>query len=168
MSTSLATHLRRACSLPLAVVGIGNPMRGDDGAGPAIVAALPDAPDLARFDAGMAPENWLGPIARAQPRTVLVVDAVDTGDPPGTLQLLRPDAVAGGGVSTHALPLDLFLRTVEERCGAPCLLLAIQPQTVEMRESLSAPVQRAVRRAARAIASLTRSPRRSQPPPRRR
>jgi len=133
-------------------------MRGDDGAGPAVVAALPDAPGLARFDAGMAPENWLGPIARAKPRSILVVDAVDSGEPPGTLALMSPDELAGvGGPSTHALPLGLFLRVAEQRCGAPCLVLAIQPGSTAMAEGLSAPVRAAVRQAASAISSLVSS-----------
>ena len=139
---------------------MGNPARGDDGFGPALIAALPALPGVVAFDAGMAPENWLGPIARAEPRTVLFVDAADIGEAPGTLRLLRAEELGGCGLSTHALPLGLLLPIAEERCGAPCLLLAVQPLSLAHGERLSMPVQAALQAAAKAIAAAAASPRR--------
>jgi len=150
----LAIELRRACQLPIAVVGVGNPMRGDDGFGPAVVASLPPSEGVACFDAGMTPENWLGPIGRASPRTILVLDATDLGEPPGTLRLLHHDAVEALGVSTHGLPLGFFLRMAQQRCGAPALLLAAQPQRVAFGEEMSEAMEAAVQRAAEIIAAL--------------
>jgi len=155
MADELAADLRRACHLPLAIVGVGNPMRGDDGFGPAVVAALPECDAIARFDAGMAPENWLGPIARAEPRTILVVDATDLGEPAGTLRLLRSEALEGIGVSTHGLPLGFFLQMASDRCGAPALLLAAQPLSIGLGEGMSEAMKAAVRQAVEAIAALS-------------
>jgi len=154
MPDPLVAQLRHACRLPLALVGVGNPLRGDDGFGPAVLAALPACPGLTCFDAGMAPENWLGPIARATPATILVLDAADLRQPPGTLRLLRPDASDADtiGISTHGLPLGVFLRLAQDRCAAPAWLLAAQPARLSLGEEMSNPMTAAVRRAAQAIA----------------
>jgi len=171
MPDPLAAQLRAACPLPLAVVGVGNPMRGDDGFGPAVLAALPaagtasgcrepasgPAVGLALFDAGMAPENWLGPIARANPRAILVLDAADLGEPPGTLRLLPPAALESVGACTHGLPLGFFLNLVQDRCGAPAFLLAAQPERTGLGDEMTEPVRAAVLRAAAAVAALTGS-----------
>ena len=153
-SDTLLGHLRAACAFPLAVVGVGNPMRGDDGFGPAVVAALPQRDGMAAFDAGMAPENWLGPIARANPRAILVVDAAGLDEPPGTLRLLRADELESVGASTHGLPLGFFLTMAEQRCGAPAHLLAVQPQSMGLGDPMAQPVRAAVGRVVAAIARL--------------
>ena len=151
---SLLSQLRATCPLPLAVVGVGNSMRADDGFGPAVVAELPPRDGLALFDAGMAPENWLGPIARAEPRCILVLDAADLGEAPGALRLLAADAVESVGVSTHGLPLGFFLQMAEQRCGAPTFLLAVQPGCLEMGGEMTEPVRAAARLVVNALASL--------------
>ncbi|MFP4057034.1 MAG: hydrogenase maturation protease [Candidatus Brocadiia bacterium] len=156
MDDPLVRELVEACTFPIALVGVGNPLRGDDGFGPAVLAAAPAHPAILPFEAGMAPENWLGPIARAGPATVLVLDATDLGEPPGTLRLLRPGELESVGVSTHGLPLGFFLQMVAERCSAPVLLLAVQPQNVAFDAPLSEPMRQAIHRAAAAIAALGR------------
>jgi len=153
---SLLSQLRATCPLPLPVVGVGNPMRADDGFGPAVVAELPPRDGLALFDAGVAPENWLGPIARAEPRCILVLDAADLGEAPGALRLLAAGAVESIGVSTHGLPLGFFLQMAAERCGAPAFLLAVQPACLDMYGEMTEPVRDAARQAVEALASLTR------------
>ncbi|MCK7478170.1 MAG: hydrogenase maturation protease [Candidatus Moduliflexus flocculans] len=70
-STSSAS---RAC-----LVGVGNPLRRDDGVGPWIVAALREAAagtGLALVDAQDVPENFVPAIARGEARNVVFVDAV--------------------------------------------------------------------------------------------
>ncbi|MGM0577657.1 MAG: hydrogenase maturation protease [Myxococcota bacterium] len=90
------------------VVGLGHRHRGDDGVGPAVVDALEGCvgPDvlLVRHagDPTSLPELWAG-------RDVVVVDAVVSGAPPGTvrrLDLLRERVPPGArGTSTHGLGL---------------------------------------------------------------
>ena len=153
MSSVLVEQITALWQPPVAVVGVGNDMRGDDAFGPAVVAMLPDRLPVARFDAGMAPENWLGPITRAEPGTVLVVDAAAIDSPPGSLRLLRPDELEGVGVSTHGLPIGFFLGMVAERTGAQVFLLACQPTSLRLGSPMSDVVQAAARRAAAAIAA---------------
>ena len=155
MADPLLEPLCAACRPPLTVVGVGNPMKGDDGFGPAVVAALPELEGVTCFDAGMAPENWLGPIARSKPASILVLDAADMGEPQGTLRLLAPDDLDAVATSTHGLPLGFFLGLLADRCDAPASVLAAQPASLALGAPISEPVQAAIRRAARLIHALT-------------
>ena len=158
MADPLFAELSAACPFPLTVVGVGNAMKADDGFGPAVVAALPELDGVTCFDAGMAPENWLGPIARSEPASILVLDAADLGEPPGTLRLLAPDALDDVATSTHGLPLGFFLQLLAQECDAPACILAAQPTTIGLDDPMSAPVLAAVRRAAAVISSLAPQP----------
>ena len=153
----LLDDLRAVCVLPLTVVGVGNTMKGDDGFGPAVVAALGDVEGITCIDAGMVPENWLGPIARSSPASILIVDAADLGEPPGTLRLVAPDALDDVGVSTHGLPLGFFFQLLADQCGAPARLLGVQPESIGFGEGLSEPALGAVRRAADLIRAAMRN-----------
>jgi hydrogenase 3 maturation protease len=153
----LLAEFRAACPLPLTVVGVGNTMRGDDGFGPAVLAGLPELDGVTCLDAGMAPENWLGPIARSAPAAVLVLDAGDLGEPPGTLRLVEPDALDAVATSTHGLPLGFFVDLLAQECPAPVHILVAQASSAAFGEPLSGPVAAAVERAAALIRTLSAS-----------
>ena len=61
----------------IVLVGIGNPLRGDDGFGPALIAALDGQVRAVCIDAGTAPESYAGKIIKENPDTVVFVDAAD-------------------------------------------------------------------------------------------
>lgn len=115
------------------VVGIGNPYRGDDGVGSLVACLLLEAQARGgRFfqrviDAEEVPEAFLGPITRPPPDTVVLVDAAELGEVPGTVALLEVEELAGREVSTHSAPLSLLARFVREETGADVFVLGIQP-----------------------------------------
>ena len=111
----------------VAVVGLGNRSRGDDGAGPRVVERLGEGGDWLVLDAGTVPENFLGPLLDAAPDVVLFVDALDHGAAPGACGVLAADGVAERASSTHAPSLRLITRFLRER-GAECWMIGIQPQ----------------------------------------
>ena len=55
----------------VAILGVGNEMKGDDGAGVRVVRELsqrmPATPGVLLVDAGQAPENFTGPLRRFRP-----------------------------------------------------------------------------------------------------
>jgi hydrogenase maturation protease len=82
---------------PVLVLGIGNPLMGDEGVGIRIISILmrgfefPSAVEL--MDAGTMGIGMLGVLKDRE--FVLVVDAIDgTGHPPGTVVLLSPQDLA--------------------------------------------------------------------------
>ena len=77
LAQDLATSLSELLAGRVCIVGVGNRLRGDDGAGPRLIDARhPDASGV-WLDAGVVPENYLEIIARANPDTVLIVDVVE-------------------------------------------------------------------------------------------
>ncbi|HKJ91647.1 MAG TPA: hydrogenase maturation protease [Longimicrobiales bacterium] len=133
------------------VVGVGNPMRGDDGAGCRIARALhhacasspaPRTPDAALtiIDAEEVPESFLGPVVASRPDVVLLVDAVDLGAEPGASALLEAGDLTDGALFTHRTPLAPLAAYIHNLTGAHILLLAIQPACLDWGAPLSAPV----------------------------
>ncbi|WP_445529109.1 hydrogenase maturation protease [Streptomyces cyslabdanicus] len=114
------------------VIGVGNPLRGDDGAGLAVVEALrdrvPDGTLLTVSDGEPARmlELWHGA------DTVVVVEALLARPVrPGTLHILTAADVAAraaGTASTHALGLEdcLALATALDRMPQRLVVHAVE------------------------------------------
>jgi hydrogenase 3 maturation protease len=128
------------------LVGVGNPLRRDDGVGPWIVAALREAAagtGLALVDAQDVPENFVPAIARGEARNVVFVDAVAAEGEPGTV-VFGPLADLGEAesFSTHKLALSLSGKFLEA-AGKKAFLLGIVPADLEFGEGLTPAVERA-------------------------
>ena len=122
------------------VLGMGNPLRGDDGLGPAVVSRLKQCGfSAAAIDGGLAPENCAGQITRIGPDVVVMVDAVRMGEEPGTVRVLELEDLAEFGWTTHDAPLSLWARLL----GCDVLVLAAEPKSTGFGEQLSAEVRRA-------------------------
>ena len=132
-------------SARLVLVGIGRHDSGDDALGPLVVSLLRGRTSLALFDAGTAPENFVGPIVRARPDLILLVDAVHFSAPPGSIRLLGPSELDETDFTTHAMSPRLVLDFLLERTGAQSRVLAVQPQTSGPGLLLSEPVREAAR-----------------------
>jgi hydrogenase 3 maturation protease len=140
-----------------AVVGVGNRLRGDDGAGSRLAERLRGRCRAPVFDAETVPENYLGALVAADPELVLFVDAADHGGPPGALCLVRAGELAPRVASTHALTLLLLARTLEAR-GMTCWMLGIQPAVLGPADTLSVVVAAAARAAEDALANALDTP----------
>jgi hydrogenase maturation protease len=140
------------------VVGVGQRLRGDDGAGSVLAARL--AARLADerlliIDAGHAPENGLGPVVRFRPDAILFIDATDAGAPGDLLWLPAAEAEALGG-STHTLPLATLAAYLSAETGAPAYVLGIAPGDLSFDAGLSPAVAQAVEHAATAFVAYWR------------
>lgn len=123
-------------------LGIGNVLRGDDGIGPELVARLSEK-GVCTVDAGTVPENYIRPVARLDPDTVVIVDAVHLEREPGAVELLDRNQIMGStGFTTHSLSPVMFMERLEEETGARVVMLAIQPGTIEFGAPLSPAVAR--------------------------
>ena len=136
------------------IVGVGNRQRGDDGAGPRLVDERKSESQGVWLDAGAAPENFLEPIVRTRPDSVLIVDAVDFGGFAGEYRLLEPADVDSVSVSTHTGSLRLLSEYLTNRSGARVLILAIQPERIGPGECLSRAVEESVVELANLLADL--------------
>jgi hydrogenase 3 maturation protease len=136
----------------VAVLGVGNRLRGDDAAGPRVVERLGMGGGWMVLDAGTVPENFLGLLLDAAPDVALFVDALDHGAPAGAWCALDHGALAARAPSTHAPSLRLL---AELLCGhgIECWLIGIQPRTTALGAGLSPPVAAAVTAVATSLAA---------------
>lgn len=162
-ASSLADALRDSLGPPLAVVGIGNALRGDDAFGPAVVAALEPYPALRLFDVQAVPESFLVPIASCGASAVLFVDAADLGAAPGRVAFVEADRLAEVDISTHAISLSLVAEAIRglarERTGRDlsCALVGAQPADLTTADRLSPAMESAVQLAADALRTFSYS-----------
>ncbi len=146
-----------------AIVGVGNPMRGDDGAGPSLIKMLEGGqgastmnrqlpqsrqPASSReyqlFDCGQAPENYLAPITEFEANTILIVDSAQFSARPGEMRLFETEDIKGQGISTHNASLSLFMDYLRKETEADIFLLAIQPGSTKLGEEMSPEVREAL------------------------
>lgn len=147
---------------PTLVLGFGNVLLGDDGAGVQLVERLRSefGDDAASFvDAGTLSFSLLSYIEAAD--SMLVLDAADIGGVPGSIRLLEGTAMDDFLMSTrrrtvHEVGLIDLLDMARLRGCLPLrrALLCIQPQRIEWSETLSAPVADILPEAARQATAL--------------
>ncbi|HEY3380838.1 MAG TPA: hydrogenase maturation peptidase HycI [Vicinamibacterales bacterium] len=139
----------------VAILGVGNDMNGDDGAGVSVVrelaARMPATPGVLLIDGGTAPENFTGPIRRFRPDLVIEIDAADQGEPPGTVAWIDWREADGMSASTHTLPPSVLANYLSSELGCRVALVGIQPEGLEMGTPLSPTVASAVRDLADAL-----------------
>lgn len=141
----------------IAVVGVGQVLQGDDGAGPAVISRLrcllPRDSGILLLDAGHAPENQLGPVIRFKPDLILLIDAIQIGETAGVIRCFEAAEIeCYSGGSTHTLPLTLLSAFLSAESGAPIYIIGIQPAAIGFGEGLDPAVVAAASRLAEAIA----------------
>jgi hydrogenase 3 maturation protease len=155
------THQNRPSDTPrLAILGIGNELNADDGAGVLaarrVRAAVHDRQDVLVVEAGPSPENFTGPLRRFRPDVVIMIDAADMGEPPGSVRWIEWDAVDGVSASTHRLPPTTLASFLMSELGCEVVLLGIQPGDVSFDGPVSAEVTAAVNWVAGELTQLCR------------
>jgi hydrogenase 3 maturation protease len=137
----------------LAVLGVGNPLRGDDALGLEILRLLNGkVPRNVRLiESQTMPENFTGEVERFKPSHVLLIDAASFNAKPSVVRLVPPEDIAGVAVSTHALPLSIFAEVIQKSVKAKVLLLGVQPKTVNFVEGLSPEVKKTAKKIAETL-----------------
>jgi hydrogenase 3 maturation protease len=149
-----AMHARTADGGVTLVLGVGNAMKGDDGVGPLVAAALTDraarlsstggAP-IEAIDCGTTPENYTGVLRRLRPAKLIVVDAAEMGLEAGQCRVIPHERAGSVGMSTHSMPLSLFVSYVQEMVGS-VTLIGVQPQSMRFGARMSPEVAAAAER----------------------
>ena len=106
------------------------------------------------LDTGMSPENFLEKAVLEEPDTLLIVDAADFGGDPGEARVFCREEIAGGGLSTHALSLQMTCEYLETRIPVRVFLLAIQPANTALGEEMSRVVSNSIDKLAEHLVGL--------------
>ena len=141
---------QQATEARVAIVGIGNTFRSDDATGILVARSLlvsrfiRDLETVLVMDAGHAPENGTSQLRRFEPDVVLLIDAAEMGEQPGTIRLIEMDEIEGMSASTHSLPLSMLAKYLELELNCQVVLVGIQPESTEVGDGITHKVQQAV------------------------
>jgi hydrogenase maturation protease len=142
------------------VVGYGNPLRGDDGAGFNAAWLLSLDPRLQGADVlirqQLTPE-LAEDVARAD--LVVLIDAAVGGGRPGTVSVRRVDAGQAGGTTwTHSVDPSILAVLADELYGRvpPIMLVSVEAASMEPGRRLSSSVARALPEIVETVARLVK------------
>lgn len=127
------------------IIGVGNTLRGDDALGPLLVNELKGKVKADLLDAGEVPESYLGRIIDSQPDTIVVADAVEMQECPGTLAIIEIDELEKLGWSTHRMSLALFMKYLHGQTGKDVFLVGVQPGTTELGQKMTSQMEETLR-----------------------
>jgi hydrogenase 3 maturation protease len=144
----ISQYLLRQPNKSVALVGVGNPLMGDDAAGILVVqrlkASLPAGSIFIPIDAGPTPENFTGTIRKLQPGLIVFIDAGEIGEEPGSVALFTCKDGEGISAFGHSLPLGVLGQYLEMELGCECLLLIIQPGRIDFDEPVTEHVKKTI------------------------
>lgn len=129
------------------LVGVGNPIRGDDAVGPHIIELLESKPlsHVLLLNTESVPEAFTGKVEKFEPTHVLMIDAANFRGAPGETKLITGEQIGGQAISTHSLPLNIFISYIERSLGINVILLGIQPLSIGLGEPITEPVEAAAK-----------------------
>jgi coenzyme F420 hydrogenase subunit delta len=150
------------CRCETLVLGCGNELFGDDGFGCVVARLLSRSTELPEWvlamDVGTSARKVLFDVvlSEVRPRRVVVVDAVDMGREPGEVWNIAAEElpeVKCDDFSMHQLPTSNLLRELHGLAGieVSCVVAQVAGIPREVAPGLSAPMRKAVERAARII-----------------
>ncbi len=136
------------------ILGAGNPLRRDDGIGPAVIRSLAAEkergnipPSINLLDGGT---DGLGLIEYFKEyKRVILIDAVEMGMPPGSIKVFTPDEIlfhtGADSLSTHGFGLPELVTLARNLEILPDLtIVGIQPESIDFSIGLSPPVSAAL------------------------
>jgi hydrogenase 3 maturation protease len=136
------------------IVCVGNTLKGDDAAGPIVCQQLGGKVCAELIDAGTVPENYIQTIIKKAPRNLLIIDAIDFGASPGTINIFKPEQLNSSAFSTHTLSPRLFADMVCKDIDVDVYFVGIQPAQTQLGESQSAQVSQAIQWLVRALTEI--------------
>jgi hydrogenase 3 maturation protease len=125
---------------PNILLGIGNPLNGDDGVG-IYVAERFRNDNWIPLACGTAPENFTGIIRKIRPACLVLVDAAAMGISPGEFRIIPRDKLEDVSIGTHQLPLSLLIDFLSDTASR-IILIGIQPEHAGTGEEISLQVRK--------------------------
>lgn len=123
----------------LLVLGVGNPLFGDDGYGPAVAEELTRRGRVPSFaavlDVGTGVREILFDLILSpeRPKEVVIIDALDCGRQPGEVFKVKVDEVPrikSHDFSLHLAPSLNLLQELQDNAGVVVTIIAAQPEPI--------------------------------------
>jgi len=127
----LKSEIKTRLTGRVAIIGLGNIIRGDDGLGPKLIELLKEKKiKAALFDCGTAPENYIFPILSTSCETIVLIDAASMDSEPGSIKIFDLDKITNVSFSTHSPSPRLFTDLLQTgRDNLNIFIISVQPKT---------------------------------------
>ena len=121
------------------LMGVGNPLREDDGIGPYIARKFAKDGWIS-IDCGPTPENFVIKVEEMNPELIVIVDAAQMNLSPGEIRKIPVEKIDMLAISTHNIPLSVIVNYL----GVDrCIIIGIEPDEMGYGEGLSPTAQKA-------------------------
>ncbi len=123
-------------------VGLGNPLRGDDGIGVRIAEVLKNSLECKKVEVIIVEDrvDLLGRFLEdLKPSLLIFFDAADFGGKPGEIRILDLAEASEKTISTHSIPLQVVLKA--SGIESPSYVIGIQIMSLEFGDGISEPVK---------------------------
>jgi hydrogenase 3 maturation protease len=120
------------------LLGVGNSLRSDDGAGSFIAQNFKHHCWLV-LDGKTAPENVTSVIKKTQPQLLIIIDATHMNLEVGSFRIIPLEKIVSMHISTHSMPLYFLMDYLKDYCQK-IVFIGIQPLSTKIGENISKPV----------------------------
>lgn len=127
----------------VAILGIGNELRGDDAFGPYIADRLKGRINAAVFNCATTPENYYNPVVKENPDAIILLDIAGFNAPFGEIAVFEKDDIVKAGFSTHNISPKVFMELLESSVKADIMMVGVKPRSTVFGADMSAEVREA-------------------------
>jgi hydrogenase 3 maturation protease len=124
-------------TMKISVLGVGSELRGDDAVGLLIAENLTKkceedkcglSTKLQVLYGATAPENFTGEIKKFAPTHLIIIDAAEMGEKPGSIRVIKKDEIKGVTFSTHVLPLSVMVDYLSNSFKFETVVIGVEPK----------------------------------------
>lgn len=140
----LKNDLKKLLQGKIVIIGIGNPLRGDDAAGNELVKRIMNIVGFDCLQCEEVPENFTADIILRNPDTLLIIDAINLKHNAGDVTLLKPEQLRDECFDAHRIPLSVFVKYLKNFVKNDVYILGIQPKNISYTNLLSEEVSESI------------------------
>ncbi|MBN2590146.1 MAG: hydrogenase 3 maturation endopeptidase HyCI [Sedimentisphaerales bacterium] len=141
----ISAHAEKLQNSKVLIIGIGNILKGDDAFGPLVCEKLKVERISAEvIDAATVPENYIQTIIKKAPQNLLIIDAIDFGAKPGTIQVFEIEQLNSLVISTHTLSPKIFIDMIRQSIKLDVFIIGVQPAQTQLGSPLSQEIQKSI------------------------
>ena len=133
----LKGDLKKILNGKVVILGIGNPLKGDDAVGAELVDRIENLNNLDCIKCEIHPENYTREIISKNPDTLIIVDAVNINGNPGDVVLLESEQLNDECLDAHRIPLSVLIKYLKNYIKDNIYILGIQPKIISYGSNLS-------------------------------